>query len=84
MAKDRLYPRAKRSGFKGVLLNVMRCVERIGRSEFTIQDVYQFADEMSMIYPSNRHVQQKMRQQLQLLWDKRFLYFTGRGIYRLA
>ncbi len=69
---------------KGWLLNVMRCVERIGRSEFTIQDVYQFEDEMSVLYPSNRHVRQKMRQQLQVLRDKGLLQFTGRGTYQMV
>lgn len=69
---------------KGWLLNVMRCVERIGRSEFTLNDVYKFEGDMSALYPSNNHVRQKMRQQLQILRDSGFLHFLGHGRYRLA
>jgi type II restriction enzyme len=74
----------KSNAAKGWLLNVMRCVERIGRPEFTLDDVYKFADEMSVLYPSNNHIRQKMRQQLQVLRDRGFLHFVGHGRYRLA
>lgn len=71
-------------GSKGWLLSVMRCIERIARPDFTIQEVYQFEDELAALYPANWHVRPKIRQQLQVLRDVGFLNFTGRGTYRLA
>lgn len=68
---------------RGWLLNVLRCVEMIGRHEFTLEDVYAFETQLSGLYPMNQHVRQKIRQQLQLLRDRGFLEFIGRGRYRL-
>jgi type II restriction enzyme len=68
---------------RGWLLEIMRCVEDIGRSEFSLDDVYAFELHLSALYPNNRHVKQKIRQQLQVLRDKGYLEFVGRGEYRL-
>jgi type II restriction enzyme len=68
---------------RGWLLNVLRCVEMIGRSEFTLEDVYAFEMRLSGLYPMNQHVRQKIRQQLQVLRDRGFLEFVGRGRYRI-
>ena len=68
---------------KSWLLDVMLCVEKIGQSEFTLEDVYQFCDELSVQHPENKHVKDKIRQQLQLLRDKGYLEFISRGNYRL-
>jgi hypothetical protein len=35
------------------------------------------------LYPGNRNVRPKIRQQLQMLRDRGWLEFTGRGRYRL-
>ncbi|HLH96822.1 MAG TPA: hypothetical protein VKW08_17060 [Xanthobacteraceae bacterium] len=61
----------------------MKCVERIGRREFQLDDVYAFEGALSALYPNNRHVKQKIRQQLQVLRDKGYLDFVARGYYRL-
>ncbi len=68
---------------RGWLVEVMRCVEAIGRSEFTLLDVYAFEQHLSAIYPNNNHVRQKIRQQLQVLRDAGYLDFVARGFYRL-
>jgi type II restriction enzyme len=68
---------------KGWLLTVMRCIERIGKSEFTLSELYQFESELESAYPANRHIREKIRQKLQVLRDKNFLEFAGRGVYRL-
>ena len=65
------------------LIEVMKCVESIGRREFEIDDVYAFANQLSLLYPRNRHVKEKIRQQLQVLRDQGFLDFASRGSYRL-
>lgn len=69
---------------KGWLLDVMKCVESIGKREFQIDDVYAFEDRLSQIYPNNQNVRPKIRQQLQYLRDKGYLQFMARGIYRLT
>jgi hypothetical protein len=46
--------------------------------------VYAFEGALSNLYPNNRHVQQKIRQQLQVLRDRGYLEFLSRGRYRLC
>lgn len=69
---------------KGWLLDVMRCVEKLGKCEFTLDDVYRFERELSMLHPDNKHIKDKIRQQLQVLRDKGYLDFVSRGYYRLT
>jgi type II restriction enzyme len=68
---------------KGWLLDVMRCVEKIGKPDFTLEDVYRFERELSLLHPENNHVKDKIRQQLQVLRDKNYLEFVSRGKYHL-
>ncbi len=69
---------------RGWLLNVLKCVEDIGKPEFELDDVYAFETRLTGLFPQNRHVRQKIRQQLQVLRDGGFLIFLGRGRYRTA
>ena len=68
---------------RGWLIDVMRVVEKIRRPEFMLDDVYGFEKELSLLHPGNKHVKDKIRQQLQVLRDKGFLRFHGRGSYGL-
>lgn len=68
---------------RGWLIEVMKCVEAVGRREFQIADIYAFEDRLSRIYPDNRNVRPKIRQQLQFLRDRGYLDFVSRGYYRL-
>ena len=68
---------------RGWLIEVMNCVDSIGKQEFQLDDVYAFESTLSQINPNNRHVKQKIRQQLQVLRDRGYLDFIGRGYYRL-
>lgn len=68
---------------RGWLIEVMKCVESIGKQEFDLDKVYAFENRLSRIYPQNRHVRQKIRQQLQVLRDRGYLEFVSRGYYRL-
>jgi type II restriction enzyme len=68
---------------RGWLLDIMRCVEKIGKNEFTLEDVYRFENELSILHPENKHIRDKIRQQLQILRDKGYLDFVSRGYYRL-
>jgi type II restriction enzyme len=68
---------------RGWLLDVMRCVEKVAKREFTIDDIYAFEPELRGLHPDNRHIKDKIRQQLQVLRDKDYLDFMSRGCYRL-
>lgn len=67
---------------RGWLIEVMKCVEDIGRQQFELSDVYAFEGRLRTLYPENQHVREKMRQQLQVLRDAGFIEFLGRGHYR--
>ncbi len=67
---------------RGWLMSILNCVNRIPASVFSLKDVYQFEDELRLIYPQNRNIQAKIRQQLQFLRDKGVLEFLGRGEYK--
>jgi type II restriction enzyme len=73
----------KKLSAKGWLVDVMRCAERVGRQDFTLDDMYRFEAELSLLHPENNHVKDKIRQQLQVLRDKNYLEFVSRGKYRL-
>ena len=61
----------------------MKCIELLGKKEFHIDDAYGFEARLSQLYPNNRHVKQKIRQQLQFLRDRNYLDFVSRGFYRV-
>lgn len=67
---------------RGWLLDTLSCVERINETDFTLQEVYAFENEMKVKHPENNFIKDKLRQQLQFLRDKGFVEFTGRGRYR--
>jgi type II restriction enzyme len=69
---------------RGWLVKVMRCIENLHQRTFSIDQIYRFEDELRHIYPRNRHIKPKIRQQLQVLRDKGYIEFAGRGNYRLA
>ena len=52
-------------------------------SEFTNEDVYAFTRELEKLHPDNRHVRDKIRQQLQVLRDAKLLIHVGPGVWRL-
>lgn len=64
------------------LMDVLSCVNQIPTSEFTSKDIYAFESTLSEKHPNNKHIKDKIRQQLQLLRDKGIVEFANRGIYR--
>ena len=79
-----LFLREGSDAARGWLLEVMRCIEKLGKPTFSLGDVYGFEAELGQLYPGNRHIREKIRQQLQVLRDKCYLDFLGRGMYKLA
>lgn len=58
---------------RGWTLDVLRCVESLPNPVFVNDDIYAFEPELARLYPGNRHIQPKIRQQLQVLRDRGFL-----------
>ena len=68
---------------RGWTSDVLRCVRKLGKSEFTLKEMYGFEEELGELHPKNRHIRPKIRQQLQVLRDQRVVRFVGRGSYIL-
>jgi len=68
---------------RGGLRDVMKCVESLGKPEFRLDEVYAFEPHLGDLYPVNKNVKPKIRQQLQFLRDRGFIEFVSRGSYRL-
>jgi hypothetical protein len=49
----------------------------------TNEEIYTFAPELEKLHPDNRHIKDKIRQQLQVLRDLGFLHHTAPGEWRL-
>ncbi|HEX4409582.1 MAG TPA: DpnI domain-containing protein [Xanthobacteraceae bacterium] len=78
-----LFLRDQEQEARGWLLEVMKCIDEIGKQDFQIEDVYAFEKKLGQLYPENRNVKPKIRQQLQFLRDRGYLDFVSRGYYRL-
>ena len=68
---------------RGWTLDVLRIVRSLGRKEFTNGDVYAFESQLERLHPNNRHVRDKIRQQLQVLRDRGLLVQVQRGVWAL-
>ena len=69
---------------QGWLIHLMRGIERLGKSTFSLNDVYGLEAWLSDIYPRNKHIRPKIRQQLQRLRDVGYIGFLGRGTYEVV
>lgn len=78
-----LFLRNESPDTRGWLLDVMKCVEGLGKRDFTLDDIYAFEQYLADLHPGNRNVKPKIRQQLQYLRDQGFIDFISRGNYRL-
>lgn len=68
---------------RGWTLDVLTTLRRFGKEEFALAEAYGFAGELERLHPRNRHIREKIRQQLQVLRDLGFVEFLGRGRYRM-
>lgn len=69
-------------GLSGWKKDVFECLLRIEKDIFTLNEVYQFEEKLSKLHPNNRHIPDKIRQQLQELRNIGLLEFFGGGVYR--
>lgn len=68
---------------KGWVLDIMNCIDSLNKKEFSLQDIYDFEPDLKVIHPENKHIKDKIRQQLQILRNKKYLDFTSPGTYKL-
>lgn len=76
-----VFLREENTDSKSWLLDVMSCIEKLRRPHFFLSDMYAFESELSLRHPRNKHIQPKIRQQLQTLRDRGYLEFIGSGEY---
>ncbi len=74
--------KASKGTSRGWILDMMNCVDSIQKESFTLNDIYQFENELKLKYPENNFIKDKIRQQLQLLRDKGLIEFKSRGSYK--
>ena len=68
---------------RGWLAVTLGIVDRLNKPVFAISDVYDHEAQLSKIFPENRNIRAKLRQQLQLLRDIRLIEFLGNGKYAI-
>ena len=68
---------------RGWTLDVLNAIRSLNRPEFTLADAYTLEAGLARLHPKNRHVRDKIRQQLQILRDLGLLTFLSSGRYRL-
>lgn len=68
---------------KGWLFDVLVCIEKLNKIDFSLGEMYQFESILKQKHPDNHNVQAKIRQQLQFLRDQGVIQFINRGRYRL-
>ena len=68
---------------RGWTLDVLRAIRRLGKRNFSLQDIYEFESELKTLHPKNENVRPKIRQQLQVLRELGLIRFSGKGHYLL-
>jgi type II restriction enzyme len=58
-------------------------VRELDKKEFTLQEMYDFVPKLRELHLGNKHVSDKIRQQLQVLRDNGILEFVSPGKYQL-
>jgi type II restriction enzyme len=67
---------------RGWLIELMSIIDSVPNKIFKLSDIYNFEQVFKDKFPKNRFVREKIRQQLQVLRDKGFISFIGKGIYQ--
>jgi hypothetical protein len=70
------------SSLKGWKLEVFKCAQNIPSQVFTLKEINKFEDQLRKTFPSNQHITDKIRQQLQYLRDLGLIEFLGNGHYK--
>ena len=68
---------------RGWLLEVLAAVRSLNKKQFSNQDLYALEAHFQQLHPENRHIRDKIRQQLQYLAAAGFIEHPGRNEYLL-
>ena len=68
---------------RGWTLDVLNLIRSLRKMDFTLSELYGREADLARLHPANRHVRDKIRQQLQVLRDLGYLEFHGGGSYSL-
>jgi type II restriction enzyme len=68
---------------RGWTLDVLKVIRSLDCTEFSLREAYTSEEELAQLHPKNRHIRDKIRQQLQVLRDMGIVEFLGGGNYRL-
>lgn len=67
---------------RGWTLEVLTAIRSLNKLEFSNHDLYALVPHFEKLHPNNRHVRDKLRQQLQNLRDLGLLEHVGQGRWR--
>jgi type II restriction enzyme len=70
---------AEKRGWAATVLNLVR---QLPDDRFSLSDAYLFEARLAKLYPENKNVRPKIRQQLQVLRDAGIIQFEARGQYK--
>ena len=70
-----------RPEMRGWTLDVLNLIRSLHKQTFTLADAYTLEPHLASLHPANRHVRDKIRQQLQILRDLGLLHFLSPGQY---
>ena len=66
---------------RGWTLDILKCIDRLQKNEFKLDDIYRFETELQKKHPHNHFIKPKIRQQLQVLRDRGIITFVSKGKY---
>jgi type II restriction enzyme len=72
----------KKAEARGWTLDILKCIENLVSESFTLSQLYAFEDTLAIKHPNNKHIKEKIRQQLQILRDKNVIEFISPGKYK--
>lgn len=68
---------------RGWTVDVLRVIRGLGKTRFSLNEIYEFESKLQAAHPLNRNIRPKIRQQLQVLRDVGLVEFSARGSYEV-
>jgi type II restriction enzyme len=68
---------------RGWTLDVLTAIRKLGKTRFSLQELYGLEPYIQSIHPHNQNVRPKIRQQLQVLRDVGLVEFMSPGSYEI-
>ncbi len=66
------------------IIDILNCIEKLKSTDFSLKQLYSFEEDLAKKHPKNKHVKEKIRQQMQILRDKGVVDFVRPGFYTMA